>query len=427
MRSPSEPNRSSFSATPEPEGPASVDLQTYEGFDETCLLDEISQRLNYIISNKNGQQISLSASAFYLLQAFRAGTSFEELAADLSRKLPRERAILPEQLERLYHDIIDQLAAIEKRTPSASLPFGFWLRLRILPQSVVNKLSSWMTFLYWPPIATWILLIIIAAIVSAIYGGLFRIRADSSAFLPSYLLFLLSLAVHEFGHSTACVAFGARASDIGFTIYLIYPAFYSDVTASWRLSRWRRLIVDLGGFYFQFAVGSCFLLVYHFRPWEPLRIAFLVILYTAIISLNPIFKFDGYWALTDLLGVSNLGKQPRRIAKCILDRLRGRETAPVPWPTGIMIALVIYAIAAVWVWAGFLWRVSPLTWSQLLYFLHNCQALWRDFSSLTLPKWREIQNLLISLMQLTIVVAILWRLGHRFVILLRHRFKTARS
>lgn len=415
---------SSFSRSPEPEGSVSVDLQAYQGFDESYPLDEIGQRLNYIVSNKNGQHISLSANAFYLLQAFRAGISFEELAATLNRKLPSDRAILASQLESLYHNIMAQLAAIEKRTSTAALPFGFWLRWRLLPRGIVNRLSSWLTCLYWPPIAGWMILIILAGVVSAAHGGVFRMRADNSAFLPSYLMFLLSLAIHEFGHSTACVAFGAPASEIGFTIYLIYPAFYSDVTASWRLSRWQRLIVDLGGFYFQLAAGSCFLLAYHFWPWEPFRIAFLLILYTAIISLNPIFKFDGYWALADLLGVSNLGRQPRRIASFVLDRLQGRCTVPMPWPAGIMIALVLYSVISVCVWSGFVWKISPLVWSQSLYFLHACQGLWHHFALLTLPGWHEIRNLLISLMQMTIVGAIFWNLGQRLLVLLKRRWAT---
>jgi putative peptide zinc metalloprotease protein len=395
------------------DAPTSVDLQAYEGFNEVCQLDEIGNSLNYIISNKNGQQISLSASAFYLLQAFRAGMSFEELAATLNRKLPSDRAIRPGQLEQLYNDIIGQLAAIEKRTAKDALPFGFWLKWRIVPRPVVNRLSSWLSVFYSPLIALWVLVIIAAAIGSAVYGGMFRIIADRSAFLPSYFLFLLSLAAHEFGHSTACVALGAPASDIGFTVYLIYPAFYSDVTASWRLSRWKRLVVDLGGFYFQLAAGSCFLLVYHFWPWEPLRISFLMMLYTAIISLNPIFKFDGYWALTDLLGVSNLGRQPRRIAAYILDRIRGGKSPSTPWPAGIMAALVVYSLATIWIWSTFLWRMSPLIWSQLLSFLHQCRLLGQSISVLTLPSWPAVQNLLLSLLQLTIVGGIVWSLGQR--------------
>ena len=48
--------------------------------------------------------------------------------------------------------------------------------------------------------------------------------------------------------------FGALPDRIGIGIYVIYPALFSDVTAAWRLSRGQRVLVDLGGSYFQLLV-----------------------------------------------------------------------------------------------------------------------------------------------------------------------------
>ena len=54
--------------------------------------------------------------------------------------------------------------------------------------------------------------------------------------------------------------------NIGFALYFIYPAFYTDVTKVWRLPRLKRAVVDLGGIYFQailFVVLTFYVLVTH--------------------------------------------------------------------------------------------------------------------------------------------------------------------
>src|SRR5207248_2055583 len=59
-------------------------------------------------------------------------------------------------------------------------------------------------------------------------------------------------------HAAACRYGGARPGVMGAGLYLLWPAFYTDVSDAYRLSRWSRLRVDLGGMYFNavFAVGA---------------------------------------------------------------------------------------------------------------------------------------------------------------------------
>ncbi len=59
-------------------------------------------------------------------------------------------------------------------------------------------------------------------------------------FWLGYLLFLLSIVIHEFGHAGASVKYGASPAGIGFALYLIFPVFYSDVTVSWKLKSKQR-------------------------------------------------------------------------------------------------------------------------------------------------------------------------------------------
>ena len=61
---------------------------------------------------------------------------------------------------------------------------------------------------------------------------------------------VVATAFHEFGHASACRYGGARPGVMGVGFYLVYPAFYCDVTDAYRLNRAGRLRTDLGGVYF---------------------------------------------------------------------------------------------------------------------------------------------------------------------------------
>jgi hypothetical protein len=62
---------------------------------------------------------------------------------------------------------------------------------------------------------------------------------------------------------------------MGVGIYLVWPAFYTDVTDAYRLPRRSRLRVDLGGLYFNAVVADLTLLaglrgaLTHCSCWSP--------------------------------------------------------------------------------------------------------------------------------------------------------------
>ena len=68
--------------------------------------------------------------------------------------------------------------------------------------------------------------------------------------LALWAMIVVSAAFHEFGHAAACRYGGATPGAMGAGLYLVWPAFYTEVTDSYRLGRAGRLRVDLGGLYF---------------------------------------------------------------------------------------------------------------------------------------------------------------------------------
>lgn len=128
---------------------------------------------------------------------------------------------------------------------------------------------------------------------------------------PGLLLAVLAVTVlsggfHEFGHAAAARRGGADPGVMGAGLYLVWPAFYTDVTDSYRLGRAGRLRTDLGGLYFNAIVVVATMGVW----WASGSDAVLLVVATQILQmlrqLLPLVRFDGYHVLADLTGVPDL-------------------------------------------------------------------------------------------------------------------------
>lgn len=332
---------------------------------ERLVLDTSEGQTTYLLIGRNKSHIKLSSGAYHLLRSINSGLSFDALAENLSAR--QGRAVTADEVKAAYKHVTDRVEAIESRDEQT--PVGFLFRLQILPEDIVNKISAPLSYAFHPAAAALLLGVILAAATLAVGHGLFadfsRYLSRPSSFWAGYGLFLVSLIFHEFGHASACAHYGARPSGIGFTTYLIYPAFYSDVSAAWRLKRHQRVVVDLGGVFFQLVVGSAYVFLYFVYGWDALKAAALMIVGNCLFSLNPIMKFDGYWVVADALGVVNLGHQPRRIFRYLLGRARGIAVKPLPWSGIVTTTLVCYSALSFTFWALFMVMVLPYFWRLL--------------------------------------------------------------
>jgi putative peptide zinc metalloprotease protein len=391
------------------------DFASYQGLDQEFRLDTLEQKQTYLLIDINGTHIRLTPSAYALLTAARSGIPFDRLAQTFNSGNHATASISAQQLAKSYEGLVSKLQAIQKSgSEKQRLPWGFWARLRLLPQPMVRSIASRLTFLYTPGLAAILVPVIIASLILSWFAGI-KLQVTASSLACSYALFLLSLLIHEFGHATASQRYGAEPSEIGFAMYLVYPALYSDVTSAWRLSRWKRVMVDVGGSYFQLIVGCFFLALFKLTGWQPLWAAFLMIIYTCIFSLNPIFKFDGYWVAADILGVTNLSKQPSRLVKHFWNVIRKRAPEPLPWPKSVVYILIVYSAASCAVWGSFFYRLAPLLYLRTLRFEEQLASLYRHISFGSGTSWGEFGGVLGSLYVLAILGVSVYQLSKRAI------------
>lgn len=147
-------------------------------------------------------------------------------------------------------------------------------------------------------------------------------------------LLYASVFWHELGHASACERFGVEHGPIGVGVYFTYPVLYCNVTEAWKLPRMQRVVVDSAGVYFHCLFASVFCIVALRLPSPVFPWLIASVWFTILFNLNPFLKFDGYWILTDLLGLSSLHRISaavlRRVALLDRDPRSSRELRELP-------------------------------------------------------------------------------------------------
>lgn len=191
-----------------------------------------------------------------------------------------------------------------------------------------------------PGVALWLTLIAVS--VWACLGRFGELFAQSAGLialsnLPILLIALVGLkAVHELGHALMCKSYGGEVPEIGIAWILGIPCAYVDASASWKFtSPGQRVAVAMAGMYVEsFAAASAAIVwastapgFVHDVAWNVMLLAGAV---TLLFNLNPLMRFDGYYALTDVLAMPNLAERAQRHVKNLLKRaLLGLQPPPL--------------------------------------------------------------------------------------------------
>ena len=170
--------------------------------------------------------------------------------------------------------------------------------------------------------------------------------ANPALFLAVVVVTVLSAGFHEFGHAAAARYGGSTPGVMGFGIYLFWPAFYTDVTDSYRLGRGGRVRTDLGGLYFNALVVLLSFGVWWLTGWHAVLLIVATQVLQMIRQLAPMLRFDGYHVLADLTGVPDLY---RRIGPVLGGLLPGRwhqpeATALKTWARVVVILWIVVVV-----------------------------------------------------------------------------------
>jgi putative peptide zinc metalloprotease protein len=335
----------------------------------------------YLLCTPDERQFRISSAAYRILSELNRGTSLEDVYAGM-----KTGATLEEFRDFVLKHYQAFLVSEHQApfTPAARPQMKMLLHHKLLPASVVGKIAAALSGAYDLFSAPVLIGLVIAAHIALyrMFSAAGRAPVHASVAL---LAALFSVVVHEFGHASAVARFGGKPGGIGAGLYILMPVLYADVSQVWRFRPRQRIIVDLGGIYFQqicFAVFAFFALALHSAS---LRAACISIDVMTVVSINPVFRFDGYWVLVDWLGVPNLHRHAAAYLKEITQSLlhlrwqqpsfRALESSRLKMATFIVYALLGNVMVAAAVLLNLRWmkgtalalfNQTPLLWAQLV-------------------------------------------------------------
>lgn len=128
-----------------------------------------------------------------------------------------------------------------------------------------------------------------------------------------WVLFMVLGFFHETAHGLTCKHFGGQVHSMGLMFIYLLPAFYVDVTEVWiSATRIQRLATIIAGIWIEMIICGLGMIAWtNTLPGQWLHdFAYQIILITGIavvvMNLNPLIKLDGYYFLTEAIGIPDL-------------------------------------------------------------------------------------------------------------------------
>jgi putative peptide zinc metalloprotease protein len=265
-----------------------------------------------LVRRADGQMVQLGPLMFALLEEIDGRRDPAALAAAVSERLGRR--LDAEQVAPIAEKLAAQglLAGSEENAPPRPNPL-LALRWKVLftDPKVTRRISRPFEWLFRP----WMVLPALAGFAAVCWFVLIHhgvAAATAEAFhKPELLLLVLGLtiasaALHEIGHAAACRYGGGRPGGMGAGIYMVWPAFYTDVTDAYRLPRRARLRTDLGGIYFNAVIAGLTLAAWLITRVDALLLLVAIQMLEIVKNLSPAIRSDGYHVLSDATGVPDL-------------------------------------------------------------------------------------------------------------------------
>ena len=180
--------------------------------------------------------------------------------------------------------------------------------------------------------------------------------------LTAYVLGLIGIKIlHELGHAYTAARYGCQVQTMGVGFLVMVPVLYTDTTDSWKLtSRKQRVAIAAAGTVVELGIAMVATFLWHLCPDGVMKSVLFILASTSwimglFINLNPLLRFDGYYVLSDWLGVPNLQSRAFAFGRWKLREwlFRWGDAPPEALPQARQRLLTGFAWA-IWVYRAFM-------------------------------------------------------------------------
>ncbi|MGY0216133.1 HlyD family efflux transporter periplasmic adaptor subunit [Endozoicomonadaceae bacterium StTr2] len=363
------------------------------------------------------QYFTLSPEACELLRNWKPGTELDEFIQCLSNnnlnhsKDEIEAFILFLQNNNLVQARTDaDLVRVHQQHASQQRSFWQWLlhnylfiRIPLIrPDVFLNRLMPRLDWLFSPALHYLLLVLGMLGVVMVArqweqFTATFQYFFSFDGLMLYGLTLIAVKSAHELGHALAAKRQGCRVTSMGIAFLVMFPVLYTDTTDAWKLTtRDKRLRIVTAGVRVELYLALLATFLWCISPDGPLQSVMFFIATTSwitslLVNISPFLRFDGYYALSDWLGIENLQQRGFAMGRWYLRKMLFGLQDPLPEPLSRDKARLLIGYAwGTWIYRFFLFLgiallVYHLFFKVLGLFLFAVEILW----FIVLPVWRE--------------------------------------
>lgn len=387
-----------------------IDFDNIRQFDVHAL-ETSCREPKFLVSYKD-KYFEVSAAVAEFIALLKGCSSVEEVTARFSEI--RGKSYSETEVMGVVEKCIAPILKSEHSKPRRPLIF----KVELIPARGIGVLSEVLKYLFKPVVAGCLLTVIIAleTLFFISVNHSFQIgQLDLYVVMGVILLYILSSGFHELGHAAACKFFGVGHGGVGFGLYMNFPVFYTDVSNVWKLSRKQRVVVNMAGTYFQLIFLIPLLVLYLNTYSVVLKFFIYTVNLNFLITLNPFFKFDGYWIMSDLLGVPNLRQRTNEFFSYWFKKIRGKTASRKPFlvtmkKTEKMFMIIYSSVVNVFFGYYFFYIMPVLLYRFFQSFPSQAAAVVLDFAAGKMPPFPLLQGILMQLLFFGFTIFAIYRM-----------------
>jgi hypothetical protein len=215
------------------------------------------------------------------------------------------------------------------------------------PDRTLDRLMPYLRWMYTPGfVAFSVFLFITMGVILA--DNWVRVQQDTIAFYTFtnktlydiwefWAILFAVIGIHEFGHGLTCKYFGGEVPRMGFMLIYFGPAFFTDTTDMHVFDKTsKRLWVIFAGLWIEMVICALATIAWALAPPGSFfgDLCYKTLLLTGvsglIFNLNPLMKYDGYYALMQFLEIDNMREDSFDYVKLWARRYLLRQDVTLP-------------------------------------------------------------------------------------------------
>ncbi len=310
-----------------------------------------------LVRRQDGQTLQVTPLLYAVLEAVDGRRSYADIARLVGARTGRSvatsdvEALVERQLRPL--GLLLQADGTAPRLERSDPLTGLKFKLAVTNPALTRRLTDPFTVLFhwW----VWLPLLVVFGWVSwwllmdhGLASATYQAFAKPDLLVLVLVVTILSAGFHEFGHAAAARRGGGQPGAMGAGLYLLWPAFYTDVTDTYRLGRSSRVRTDLGGLYFNAIVAVAIAGIWWVSGWDALLLVIAAQILQMVRQLAPLVRFDGYHVLADLTGVPDLFSRMGPILLSLWPtRWRDPRVAELKWWTRLVVTAWVFIVVPV--------------------------------------------------------------------------------